>query len=210
MKIDRKRFFDGIRNQPFPGRLTKGQVDGITAILDEWERRELDDLRWLAYMLATAKHETDHTMKPIREYGGKAYYHRMYDKAGERPRVARNLGNSEAGDGVRFHGRGYVQLTGRRNYTVMNREVSKLWPELDLLENPDSAMDHRAAAYILFEGMIRGTFTGKRLEQFFTSRVSDWKNARKIINGLDRAEAIASIAKEFYADLVDASKGAEI
>jgi len=210
MKIDRKRFFDGIRNQPFPHKLNVGQVQGVSALLDEWERRKLADLRWLAYMLATAKHETAHTMKPIREFGGKSYFHSMYDKEGKRPHVARTLGNVESGDGALFHGRGYVQLTGRRNYTILAPEIREIWPELDILERPDDAMDPRAAAYAMFEGMQRGTFTGKKLSHFFTDSVSDWKNARKIINGLDKAELIAGVAKEFYADLVDSTKGAGV
>ena len=36
----------------------------------------------------------------------------MYDKDGERPKVAKDLGNTKKGDGVRFHGRGYIQLHG--------------------------------------------------------------------------------------------------
>ncbi|MCP4383740.1 MAG: hypothetical protein GY798_20390 [Hyphomicrobiales bacterium] len=51
--IQRKPFFDAARKSPFPGRLTKNQVAGMEAILDEWGRRGLTDLRRLAYMLAT-------------------------------------------------------------------------------------------------------------------------------------------------------------
>jgi len=70
MAIDRKLFFSGIRQSPFPGKLTSGQVSGTSAIIDEWERRKLTDLRWLAYMLGTVKWETDHSMQPIIEGGG--------------------------------------------------------------------------------------------------------------------------------------------
>jgi len=71
--LKRRIFYDGIRHGPFPGKLTKGQVAGCEAILDGWEARAPtnsplpDDLRWLAYMLATAYHETAHTMQPIKE-----------------------------------------------------------------------------------------------------------------------------------------------
>lgn len=47
MSIDRTKFFAGIRQQPFPGKLTAGQVSGTSAILDEWDRRKLTDLRHL-------------------------------------------------------------------------------------------------------------------------------------------------------------------
>jgi hypothetical protein len=67
MSTNRKAFFDGIRPDLFGGTLTQDQVNGIDAILDEWEVRKLTDLRWLAYMLATTYHETNMTMQPVRE-----------------------------------------------------------------------------------------------------------------------------------------------
>lgn len=54
-----------------------------------------------------------------------------------------NLGNTEPGDGWRFHGRGYVQLTGRDNYERAGREIG-----LDLANNPDLAADRGNAASI--------------------------------------------------------------
>ena len=68
--IDRDKFFGRVRVMPFGGALHQGQVDGCNAILDAWEARPaFTDLRWLAYMLATAKWETAHTMQPIEEIG---------------------------------------------------------------------------------------------------------------------------------------------
>lgn len=204
MAIDRKRFFDGVRSGPFPGKLTSGQVAGISAILDEWERRGLSDLRWLAYMLATTKWETVHTMQPIKEMGGPAYLKKMYDVHGSRPSLARANGNVHPGDGVRYCGRGYVQLTWRNNYRRMGDLL-----KTPLEQNPDLAMRHDVAAGILFEGMLRaqsgrGDFTGKALEDYFNDKTTDWVNARRIINGTDKAHEIAAIAKQFYADLIDA------
>ena len=67
--INRKTFFYDVRIKLFGGRLGQRQVDGMNAILDEWEKRDLTDLRWLAYTLATAFWETAHTMWPIEEWG---------------------------------------------------------------------------------------------------------------------------------------------
>ena len=64
--IDRTTFFAYVRRTLFGGRLSQGQVDGLNAILDEWEYLDLSDIRHLAYILATACHEVDKTMLPIR------------------------------------------------------------------------------------------------------------------------------------------------
>ena len=54
----------------FNGLETYHQVDGMNYILDTWEDAPpSDDLRWLAYALATTYHETAATMLPIAEYG---------------------------------------------------------------------------------------------------------------------------------------------
>lgn len=73
MQINRKRFFDSVRHAPFGGSLTHGQVDGLTRILDEWERRGIADKRHLGYMLSTVFWETARTVQPIREMGSEAY-----------------------------------------------------------------------------------------------------------------------------------------
>jgi predicted chitinase len=82
----------------------------------------------------------------------------MYDKDGKRPKVAKDLGNTQKGDGVRFHGRGYVQLTGRSNYGKAGKLVGS-----DLLKDPNFALDPAIAGKILFAGMETGLFTSKKL-----------------------------------------------
>lgn len=184
MPINRKIFFAGIRQQPFDGKLTAGQVNGVSSILDEFERRKLTDFRHLAYMLATAKWETAHTMQPITERGSQAYLR-----------------------GKKYWpwiGRGYVQLTWERNYRAFQPEVKNIFG-LDIVANPDAALDPRAAAFIMFDGMERGTFTGKKLSDYFNDAKTDWLNARRIINGTDKAAEIAAIAKAFFTDLTVAN-----
>jgi hypothetical protein len=144
-------------------------------------------------MLGTIFHETARTMQPIREIGGEKYFFRMYDKNGERPAVAKALGNTQAGDGVKFHGRGFVQLTGRANYQKMKDLIGA-----DIVGDPDLAMDTENATKILFIGMIDGTFTGEKLADYLNEMEEDWTEARRIINRLDKADTIAGYARHFY------------
>jgi putative chitinase len=198
--INRKFFFDQCRRTLFTGKLNKGQVDGLTFILDVWEAaHSKKDERWLAYAFATAYHETAFTMQPIRERGGPNYFTRMYDPKSTVPRraaLAKKMG-AQPGDGPIFYGRGYVQLTWRVNYAKMGKAF-----QVDLIADAaaaDKVLQPELAAKIMFKGMEEGTFTGRKFAGYFNSRTEDWKNARQIINGNDCDEAIAVYAKKFYA-----------
>ncbi|WP_423281269.1 glycoside hydrolase family 19 protein [Enterovirga sp. CN4-39] len=159
--------------------MKQSQVDGMNAIL---AAAPADiDLEPLGYCLATTIHETARTMQPVKEYGGDAYDRRMYDIQGSRPAVAKALGNLQPEGGVRFCGRGYVQLTGRSNYLRAGRAVG-----VDLIAKPDLTMDPAVAARVMFEGMKAGWFTGKKLSDYFGPGRSDPVNARRIINGTER------------------------
>ena len=178
--INREFLFSQARSSLFGGSLRKAQVQGISAILDEWERASArQDDRWLAYMLATTHHETDRTMQPIREYGrGKG----------------RKYGVPDLASGHVYYGRGFVQLTWKFNYEAMSKLL-----KADLVAAPDRALELPIATQILFEGMRRGTFTGKKLADYFDPATEDWRGARRIINGLDKADAIADYGRRYYA-----------
>lgn len=193
--INRKSFFETADVALFGGMLTRSQFDGMTGILDVWEDkyRQNDD-RWLAYMLATAHHETDRTFKPIKEYGGAKYYTKLYDVAGANPSRAKKMGNTRPGDGPLYCGRGFVQLTWKVNYQTMSGVCG-----VDLVKEPDRAMELPVATQVMFHGMIVGTFTGKKLADYFSGQKQDWVNARRIINGLDKANLIADYGRRYYA-----------
>lgn len=176
-------FFAGVRNSFGP--LTQSQVEGLNALLvavQGWP------VAWVAYALATAWHETAHTMQPVKEYGGPAYFKRMYDPQGQKPQLAKRLGNTEPGDGVKYAGRGYVQLTGRANYA-----------RYGIADRPDDAMKMDVAAHILRNGMEHGRFTGKSLADYLPG---DYVSARRVINGTDKAHEIAGHARAFETALV--------
>lgn len=193
---NRAAFFAAVRTSLFGGCLNKGQVAGMEIILAECGTRKVGHPGQAAYILATAFHETAFTMQPIREFGSAAYFHSMYDIKGRRPGVAKRLGNLTPGDGARFFGRGFVQITGRRNYEDWSRRLG-----IELVTEPDLALRPDHAARILVEGMQLGTFTGKKLETYVAGDVCDYRNARRIVNGKDKAAAIAAYADKFLAAL---------
>jgi hypothetical protein len=198
--INRDFFFDQCQRTLFTGRLSAKQKGGMTVILDAWEAAlSKSDDRWLAYALGTTYHETAFTMQPIRERGGAAYFTKMYDpnsSVPSRAALARKM-KAQPGDGPIFYGRGFVQLTWRANYAAMGRTYT-----VDLTSSAaaaDAALKPDLAAKIMFKGMTDGIFTGKKFADYFNSGQADWKNARRIINGLDSADTIATYAKKFYA-----------
>jgi putative chitinase len=169
--FDRSIFFANLRKRGsgvFGTRLTQNQVDGMTAILDEAVRRKLP-LWYVALPLATAYHEVARTMQPITEYGNRRYFSK-YDIG----RLAKRLGNTPAadGDGFLYRGRGFVQITGRANYE-----------KFGLALNPDKALELPTAVHMLFDGMIKGMFTGKELSDYNLGSVAGRTASRAIING---------------------------
>lgn len=176
--MDHNKFFDKVRDSLFRGSLKQSQVDGVNAIIQEAEEIRLNDLRQLAYMLATTYHETAKTMAPIEEYGkgqGRAY------------------GKLDYETGHRYYGRGFVQLTWKDNYKRLGDLLG-----VDLVKHPEKALELSTATKILFKGMTMGLFTGKKLDDYINSAGTDYVNARRIINGTDRADLIAGYADKFY------------
>lgn len=185
---DRKPFFDTIRARIFGGQLLAETVRGCEAILDEWDRRGLTDARWLGYMLATARGECGRDMLPVRE-GFKTS-----DAEARAYVTAKGYAYAKPFGAHVYYGRGLVQLTWHDNYQKMGDLL-----HVDLVNNPDKALEPPTAAAIMFEGMIRGTFTGKKLADYFGDHGTDWDGARHIINGSDRAAQFGAWGKDFYA-----------
>lgn len=193
MSFDKAKFFAECRRTVMGPTLDQDEVTGAEAIITALDGLPLS---WVAYALATAWHETAHTMLPCKERGGPAYFTRMYDIHGQRPAVARQLGNTQPGDGARFAGRGYVQLTGRTNYAKAGAKVGA-----DLVADPDRAMEPEIAATILRVGMVDGWFTGRGFRSCLPDRgkatAGQFAAARRIINGTDKANLIAGYAIDF-------------
>ncbi len=180
--------FNQVRKTLFGGKLTQPQVDGLNVLLAAWDKHGDGDECKLAYLLATSFHETARTMQPIYERGGRSYFNK-YEPG---TKIGKNLGNTQPGDGYRYRGRGFVQLTGRPNYLKAGKALGA-----DLVANPDLALEPYHAAEILITGCLEGWFTGKKLGDYITEAKADFKNARRVINGTDKAATIAGYADKF-------------
>lgn len=184
--MNRKVFFDEVREKFFGGLIKVPQVEGIELILSEAIQRGTPR-NHLAYVLATSIHETAFTMQPVRE----------------------GLGVSDAWRKRHlryypYYGRGLTQLTWKANYQKVSEKYG-----VDFVSDPDLALNPQYSVKILFDGMENGWFTGKRFEDYIDSNdendaldTEEFKRARRIINGVDRAAQIAKYAIRFEHALI--------
>jgi len=156
--------------------------------------KSMTDVRLVAYTLATIQWETANTFKPTTEVGTDEELEKRYGPA---TATGRTFGNTEPGDGARYKGRGYLQLTGKRNYQRVNEILGFAGTDTDLVKYPEKVMDPEIAYRVAGAMMSQGFVTGKKLGDFINNQNTDYANARKIINGLDHAEDIATSAKKF-------------
>lgn len=136
-----------------------------------------------AYILATARWETAHTMRPVME----AFW----------------LSDEWRKKNLRYypwHGRGYVQITWKANYIFAGVKLGK-----DLTTNPDVVMTPDIAAEILVRGSMEGWFTKHKLPDHVNDGRKDYVGARRVINGTDKAAPIAELAEQYEAALIAAT-----
>jgi putative chitinase len=188
MKIDRQKFFAAY--EAAFGAITRPERrTGFDELLAAAEAdSHITDIRWLAYMLATVKHECADRWLPIEEFGkGKGL------KYGVPVTVKDPQGNESTHV---YYGRGYVQLTWDWNYKAMGKAL-----DVPLLYQPELALQPAVAYGIMSYGMRNGSFTGKGLSKYINDTGCDYVNARRIINGTDKAQTIAGYATKLEAIL---------
>ena len=191
MAVNRAAFFAAVRADF--GRLKQSQVDGFNALLDAWEKRYPNaDPRHIAYSLATVWHEVGGLMQPVREgfassdISARAAVARLH-AAGK---ISRNYALPV--NGVSYYGRGRVQNTHLANYEKLERRFGR-----PFVKNPDLLLDSAIDAEVTVVGHVEGIWTGKKLADYFSATKDDPINARRIINGLDKASLIAGYHKSF-------------
>jgi len=196
--MNKAAFYTALKGSPlFPSKLTQGVVDTCEAIFNEYERRKVCDIRFMAYTFATAYRESYSAKKnpdwnPVRE-GFKTTDASSIAYVRD---VLKLKYWAIQPNGKSYFGRGWVQITHPSNYKNVGRLIGE-----PLYDNPDLALQRPVAAKILVGGIIGGWFTGKGLPDYFNDKISDAFNARKTINGLDAAKEIEGNYKIFLACL---------
>jgi len=191
--VNKPAFYASLRRRNsgvFGTSLTQAQVEGCEVILAASGGLPLE---YVAYLLATAYHETAHTMQPVRETlaASDAQAIIRLDNAfakGKLPWVKTPYWRRDK-DGKSWLGRGYVQLTHKTNYAKASEKLG-----VDLVGNPDLAMTPKIAALVLVRGCVEGWFTGNKLGDYIPG---SYVGARRVVNGVDKADQIAGYAWSF-------------
>ena len=160
--------------QRYDSKLSSEQISNARAIVTECEQYTTN-VNQLAYILSTAIGESG--LRPIKE---------MRDRAGTALYAIQNKYWHSG-----YYGRGYVQITWDYNYKKFGTQTG-----VDLLRNPDLALRPDIAGKIICYGMAKGAFTGKGLSNYFSSTTADWTNARRIVNGVDKASIFGDRARK--------------
>lgn len=213
--MDRSKFYAALRTRSsgvFGTSLSQSQVANLEAILDEIQSAGLP-LRQAACVLAVPYHEVGSSLTPKTEnltYSTaeriRQVWPKRFPRLGDALPYVRNpqalankvyagrMGNVRVNDGWTYRGRGYPQTTGRENYERFGKLLG-----LDLLGNPDLALQPDISARILILGMKDGLFTGLKLSNFISGDKADYRGARAIINPDVEAngDAVAGYARSF-------------
>ncbi len=180
--INKVNFYAAIRDRGLFKILSQQQVNTIDAILFECERQGVEDIRQVAYILATAYWECHNPRKPelrmtpMREFGGETYL-----------------------KGKKYYpyvGMGLSQLTWDYNYKKESKRLG-----IDLINHPELILEIPTAANSHVYCMVHGSYTGKKLSDYINALKCDFLNSRRIINGTDKAAEIAAIAQKFLSCL---------
>ena len=170
---------------PVAEEVNENPLDSISLILQECNFHAISDKSHIAYVLASAHHESGMGMKLTETANGTAYEGRA------------DLCNTQLGDGPKYKGRGFVQITGRCNYTRYTDILSAKGNKVDLVNNPEKAAQPDIAAIIIAHGMSNGSFTGKSLSNYGVDPNYNFVGARWIVNRQDKAVKIAKIARSY-------------
>lgn len=206
LRIDQDILAKGLK--PLFGReLSTLQRDGISDVISAYNKYGRDDPRDLAYILATEFHETGKAMQAVIEtQTAKDKVRPSVDtaiarlesswKKGRLSWVKKPYWRKDA-DGLSWLGRGGPQVTHKFNYVEAEKQTG-----IPFTKNPDLMLVNENAVPVMVIMMMKGLFTGKGLKDFFTPKVTNWEDARRIINGTEKAAIVAGYAKQIHAAIL--------
>lgn len=188
MQVDHRKFFISYRNTF--GKIRKTQtalnIDQMLNNLTKYSHMYDANayVEQMAYIAATIHHETGgrySAFKEVRQGRTDTKYRRMIRRLQDRYWYSG------------YYGRGPVQLTWKRNYKWASEITG-----VDLVKNPDLLLTDLGLGFeVTIKGMMTGAFTGKSLPRYVNYQKVDYTNARRVVNGKDRAALIASYAYKF-------------
>jgi predicted chitinase len=195
MKINRKAFFDNYRNKY--GKLTQSKVKALDFLIGKLETGRFKLETQMGYILATIMHETNGTFEPVVEgyWLGANRKNKLYNYYLQKnPKALKSIFPNGV-NGLTYEGRGFVQLTHEYNYEPFG-----------LKDKPDEAMEPDTAFKVMEKGLANGQF-GHKLQSHINETKTDYINARRCVNGTDKAKLIAGYAEQFtkWIELVDDS-----
>lgn len=159
----------------FPINKPTDRKSTIEAIIQYAPKHGLILKTQISYILATAHWETNNTFEPVME----AYW----------------LSEDWRRRNLSYHpwfGRGLTQITHKSNYEYYSDIFGQ-----DFVSDPDKVLEPNVSLFIILHGFKYGTFTDKTLEDYVNVNQTDWFNARRCINGLDKAKEIAALARDY-------------
>jgi len=127
----------------------------------------------LAAAAGTLRAEVGASMAPVTEGApsGTNPYDYFESAYGSDSSIGRRLGNTVVGDGYKYRGRGFIQLTGKSNYATFGKRVGK-----DLLAQPDLALNPTVAAQV-FAAYFKDRGVAAAANR------GDWRAVRRLVNG---------------------------
>jgi hypothetical protein len=187
--------------------LTPAMKSGIGVLFDIWEHTGDGDKRRLAFILATARRESRGTFESIREAPGcrdnetcreRAIGNELARRAGTKSPPP-NYAMADPKTGLRYYGRGFIQLTHRADYERTGTRLG-----INLVDDPDKVLDLKIAGEILVRGMLEGWYGNHRpLSYYINGPKTDWIGARDNVNPGSPHKAItAAYARDLNGCLI--------
>lgn len=210
------KFFERLRGtKQFPA-LTARQTQGMATIIDVWAQwyQLRFPIEFLAAALAQIGRETGYRMVPVMETfastpeAAAQILERAFVR-GQLPWVSKRYWLPDS-NGEIWIGRGDIQITLKPNYTKLRKAIKEAYDiDIPLDVDPDLALDPVTSAVITFEGMTKGLFTSKKLEDFYSKgKKMDYVGQRAVVNGDSKDEDIAKEMRDGGALFEDALKAA--